>query len=130
MGDPKTTSTARILEDGEPCEAVIVQSQAMGMRSASGKDMYALLLTVMAEGMPSYQTQVGNPVPLSALPLLYPGNTVPARRMPDGAEHEIVIDWDVALAAAADTSACEAKPRDLQPAARPSPVTTNHSTRG
>jgi len=28
----------------------------------------------------------------------YPGNTVPAKRMADGADHEIVIDWDAALA--------------------------------
>ena len=98
--DPNTGSAAQILEYGAPCNAVIVQSQAMGMRSSSGNDMYAFLLTVMAEGRPPYQTQVGNPVPADAVPLLYPGNTVPAKRMPDGAGHEIVIDWDAALAQA------------------------------
>jgi hypothetical protein len=97
-GDANTGSAARILEYGEPCKAVIVQSQPMGMRSSSGKDMYAFLLTVMADGRPPYQTQVGNPVPTDAVPLLYPGNTVPAKRMADGADHEIVIDWDSALA--------------------------------
>jgi hypothetical protein len=98
--DPNTGSAAQILEYGVPCYAVIVQSQAMGMRSSSGKDMYAFLLKVMAEGRPPYQTQVGNPVPADAVPLLYPGNTVPAKRMPNGADHEIVIDWDEALAQA------------------------------
>ena len=56
------------------------------------------MLTVMAEDRPLYQTQVGNPVPADAMPLVYPGSTVPAKRMPDGADHEIVIDWDAALA--------------------------------
>jgi hypothetical protein len=97
-GDPNTGSAARILEYGDPCRAVIVQSQPMGMRSSTGRDMYAFVLTVIAEGRPPFQTQVGNPVPADALPLVYPGNTVPAKRMPDGADHEIVIDWDAALA--------------------------------
>ena len=97
-GDANTGSAARILEYGVPCKAVIVQSQPMGMRSSTGKEMYAFVLTVMAEGRAPYQTQVGNPVPSDALPLVYPGNAVPAKRMPDGADHEIVIDWDAALA--------------------------------
>jgi hypothetical protein len=97
-GDANTASAARILEYGDSCRAVIVQSQPMGMRSSTGKDMYAFVLTVIAERRPPYQTQVGNPVPADAVPLVYPGNTVPAKRMPDGADHEIVIDWDAALA--------------------------------
>lgn len=98
--DPNTGSAAQILEYGSPCQAVIVQSQPMGMRSSTGKDMYAFVLTIMAEGRPPYQTQVGNPVPAYAVPLIYPGSTVPAKRMPNGADHEIVIDWDAALAQA------------------------------
>lgn len=103
-GDPNTGSAARILEYGVPCRAVIVQSQPMGMRSSTGKDMYAFVLTVMADGRPPYQIQVGNPVPADAIPLVYPGNTVPAKRMPDGADHEIVLDWDAALAQVAATA--------------------------
>ena len=103
--DPNTGSAAQILEYGIPCKVVIVQSQPMGMRSSSGKDMFAFVLTVIADGRPPYQTQVGNPVPADAVPLLYPGNTVPAKRMPDGADHEIVIDWDAALADAAAATA-------------------------
>jgi hypothetical protein len=101
--DPNTGSAAQILEYGIPCQAVIVQSQPMGMRSSSGKDMHAFVLTVIAEGRPPYQTRVGNPVPADAVPLVYPGNTVPAKRMADGADHEIVIDWDAALAQLATT---------------------------
>jgi hypothetical protein len=96
-GDPNVGSAARILERGEPCRAVIVQTQPLGMRSRRGDDMYAFMLTVMARGRAPYQVQVGNPVPAAALPLLYPGNTVPAMRMPDGDDHELVIDWSRAL---------------------------------
>jgi hypothetical protein len=102
--DPNTGSAAQILQYGLPCRAVIVQSQPMGMRSSSGKDMYAFVLTVMAEGRPPYQTRVGNPVPADAAPLVYPGNIVPATRMADAADHEIVIDWDAALAETAATA--------------------------
>jgi hypothetical protein len=98
-GDSRTASAARILEEGIACKAVIVQSQPLGMRSPrSGDDMYAFMLTVLAEGRAPYQIQVGNPVPAAALPLLYPGNTVPAKRMPSGDDHELVIDWRAALA--------------------------------
>jgi hypothetical protein len=98
--DPNTGSAARILAEGKPCKAVIVESQPLGMRSRQGYDMFAFALTVLAEGRPPYQIQVGNPVPAAAVPLLYPGNTVPAKRLPDGDERELVIDWDAALAQA------------------------------
>jgi hypothetical protein len=103
-GDPNTASAARILEEGVPCKAVIVETQPLGMRSSAGKDMYAFMLTVITEGRLPYQIQVGNPVPAEALPLLYPGNTVPAKRMPEGDDRELVIDWDAALAQLAATS--------------------------
>jgi hypothetical protein len=98
--DPNTGSAARILEYGVPCRAVIVQSQPLGMRNPSGNEMFAFVLTVMTDGRSPYQIQVGNPVPQDAIPLLYPGNTVPAKRMADGADNEIVIDWAAALAQA------------------------------
>jgi hypothetical protein len=62
--------------------------------------MYALLLTVMADGRAPYQVPVGNPVPPDAVPLLYPGNNVPAKRMPDRGDKYIVVDWAAALAQA------------------------------
>jgi hypothetical protein len=104
-GDANTSSASRILEHGASCSAVIVQSQPLGMRNPRGDDMYAFLLTVMAEGRAPYQIKVGNPVPAAALPLLYPGNTVPAKRMPQGDDHELVIDWEEALAQLAHSAA-------------------------
>jgi hypothetical protein len=97
-GDPNIGSAARIREEGVPCKAVIVETQPLGMRSRFGDDMYAFTLTILAEGVPPYQIQVGNPVPAAALPLLYPGNTVPAKRMAGGDQREVAIDWDEALA--------------------------------
>ena len=104
-GDANTGSAARILELGVPCKAVIVESQPLGMRSPKGDDMYAFMLTVLADGRAPYQIQVGNPVPAAAVPLIYPGNTVPAKRMADGDDRELVIDWQAALAQLAITPA-------------------------
>jgi hypothetical protein len=99
-GDPNTGSAATILAEGEPCRAVIVQSQPLGMRNPKGDDMYAFALTIMADGQPPYQVQVGNPVPANAVPLLYPGNTVPAKRLTGGDPRQVVVDWEAALAQA------------------------------
>jgi hypothetical protein len=104
-GDRSTGSAARILELGVPCKAVIAETHALGLRNPRGDDMYAFMLTVIAEGRPPYQVRVGNPVPSAAMPLLYPGNTVPAKRMADGDDHEVVIDWDTALARLAASTA-------------------------
>ena len=97
--------TTRILELGTACEAVIVQSQPLGMRNPKGDDMYAFRLTVIAEGRTPYQIQVGNPVPAAAVGLVYPGNTVPAKRMAGGDDHELVIDWEGALGQLAHSAA-------------------------
>ena len=84
---------------------MIVESQPLGMRNPKGDDMYAFSLTILADGRPPYQIQVGNPVPAAAVPLLYPGNTVPAKRMPDGDDRQVVIDWEAALAQLTTTAA-------------------------
>ena len=100
-GDAKTGSAAEIMATGIDCRAVIVQSQPLGTRSpTSGFDMYAFVLTVMLDGRPPYQVQVGNPVPPDAVPLLYPGNNVPAKTLPERGDQYIVIDWENALAQA------------------------------
>jgi hypothetical protein len=99
-GDPKTGSAAEILADGVDCRAVIVQSQPLGTRNQKGVDMYAFLLTVMLDGRAPYQVQVGNPVPADAVPLLYPGNNVPAKTLPERGDQYIVIVWESALAQA------------------------------
>jgi hypothetical protein len=103
--DPSNWSAARILELGTPCQAVIVETQPLGMRNPKGEDLYAFVLTVIAEGRLPYAIQIGNPVPAAALPLLHPGNTVPARRLPDGDDRELVIDWGAALTDSATTAA-------------------------
>jgi hypothetical protein len=95
----------RILELGVPCRAVIVHTQPLGMRNENGDDVYGFVLTVMADGREPYEIQVGNPVPAAALPLLYAGNAVSAKRMPDGDERELVIDWRAALAQATPPAA-------------------------
>ena len=88
-----------LLDRGSPCDAVIVQSQPLGVKSSlSGLDMYAFLLTIMVPGQAPYQVQVGNPVPPEAVPLLFPGSRVPAKFLPGGIPEEVVIDWKAALA--------------------------------
>jgi hypothetical protein len=70
----------------------------LGVRNPRGDDLYAFMLTVMADGRTPYKIQTGYPVPVAATPLLYRGNIVPARRLPDGDDHELAIDWEPALA--------------------------------
>lgn len=98
---PKTPGalTAKdILEQGNPCEVVIIQSQPLGAKSPTGLDMYAFMLTVMAPGQAPYQIQVGNPVLAQAIALIYPGSKLPARFMPNARPEELAIDWQAALA--------------------------------
>src|SRR3954449_6909235 len=104
-GDANTGSAAEILAYGEGCRAVIVESQALGRKNPKGIDMYALLLTVLADGTAPYQVPVGNPVPHAAVPLLYPGNNVPAKRMPSRGEKYIVVDWAAAIEQATHSAA-------------------------
>jgi len=93
-------SAADILENGNPCQAVIVQSQPLGMKNPKGLDMYAFVLTIMADGTAPYQIQVGNPVPAEGLPLIFPGSKVPAKYMPGAQKETVAIDWEAAVAAA------------------------------
>ena len=52
--------------------------------------MHALTLTI-DKGAESYQVQVGNGVPNTALPLLYPGSKLHARIGDDPTD--VVVDW-------------------------------------
>lgn len=93
-----THSAADILANGEPCSAVIAMFQDTGMKHpVSGDPVFALMLTVMPTNDSPYQVQVGLAVPARALPKLFPGSQVPAKRAP-GTPNEVVIDWDAALA--------------------------------
>jgi hypothetical protein len=98
--DPNTASAADILATGRAAAAVIVQSQPLGMQNQEGVDIHAFVLTVMVEGQQPYQTQVGNPTPPEALPLLYPGSHVPVKL--GTTPNDVVIDWRQALADAAN----------------------------
>jgi hypothetical protein len=96
---PGRTSAQEILERGNPCEAVIIQSEPLGVKSSlSGLDMYAFMLTVMIPGQAPYQIQVGNPVTPEAVPLIFPGSRLPAKILPEGGPNDVVIDWTAALA--------------------------------
>jgi len=87
-----------VLDRGNPCDAVIIQSEPLGVKSStSNLDMYAFMLTIMAPGQAPYQIQVGNPVPPEAVPLIFPGSRLPAKLMPGGAPNDVVIDWKAAL---------------------------------
>jgi hypothetical protein len=97
------TSAARILELGVACEAAIVQSQPLGMRDQTGDDLYALVLMIRAPGRAPSQIQVSDRVSIAAVPLLYSGNTLPAKHMPGTDVREVAIDWASALAQVADT---------------------------
>jgi hypothetical protein len=84
-------SAAWILENGKPITVVLVASAPIGVKTAKGDEVQALTLTV-ATGVPTpYQIQVGNGVPATALPLLYPGSKLHAK-LGDG-PNDVVVDW-------------------------------------
>ncbi|MEO8262509.1 MAG: hypothetical protein ABI566_08050 [Pseudolysinimonas sp.] len=84
-------SAAGILAGGKPITVVLVANTPIGVKSAKGDPVHALTLTV-ATGVPEpYQIQVGNAVPASALPLLYPGSKLHAK-LGEG-PNDVVVDW-------------------------------------
>ena len=84
-------SAADILANGKPITVVLVANQPIGVSNAKGDPVHALTLTV-AEGVPTpYQIQVGNAVPATALPLVYPGSKLHAK-LGDG-PNDVVVDW-------------------------------------
>jgi hypothetical protein len=84
-------SAADILATGTPITVVLVANAPIGVKNATGDDVHALTLTI-ATGVPTpYQIQVGNAVPATALPLLYPGSKLHAK-LGDG-PNDVVVDW-------------------------------------
>jgi hypothetical protein len=79
---------------------VIVASEDYNAKSPDGHEIYAFTLTVIVDGRAPYQITVGNPVPQEAIPLLYPGNNLPAKR--GSSDNEVVIDWKAAIASYTD----------------------------
>ena len=84
-------SAAWILENGKPVTVVLVANQPIGVKSPKGDDVHALTLTVATGVETPYQVQVGNGVPASALPLLYPGSKLHAKLGDE--PNELVVDW-------------------------------------
>jgi hypothetical protein len=84
-------SAAYVLANGTPVKVVLVGDQPLGKKNADGIEVYALQLTVY-DGVPTpYQLVVGNPVPATALPLLYPGSKLHAKLGDD--PNSVVVDW-------------------------------------
>jgi hypothetical protein len=98
-GGPNSSSAAELLATGTAARAIIIQSEPLGVRNQAGVDMYALMVTILCDGMAPYQTKMGNPVPPSGLPLLYPGSNLPAKVRP-GQQGQCIIDWEAAVAEA------------------------------
>jgi len=61
------------------------------MTAPTGDAVYLLTLTVIDGFEAPCQTQVGNAVPATSLPMLFPGSRLRARRG-EGAG-DIVVDW-------------------------------------
>ena len=84
-------SAKDILATGTPVTVVLVANQPIGLTNHEGHPVHALTLTV-ATGVPEpYQVQVGNAIPPSALPLVYPGSKLHAKLGSD--PNSIVVDW-------------------------------------
>ena len=94
--DPGRASAADILASGTACRAVIIESQDYNSKTPEGVEIYAFVLTVIVDGRAPFQITAGNAVPDEAIPLLYPGNNLPAKKGSD--DNEVVIDWKAALA--------------------------------
>ena len=84
-------SAAWILANGKPVTVVLVANQPIGVKSSEGHDVQALTLTIATGVDTPYQVQVGNAVPASALPLLFPGSKLHAK-VGDG-PNDVVVDW-------------------------------------
>jgi hypothetical protein len=90
-------SAAYLLANGKPIKVVLVASQALGKKNADGVELYALQLTTYEGVDTPYQLTVGNPVPATALPLLFPGSKLHARLGDD--PNSVVVDWAAGSAA-------------------------------
>lgn len=84
-------SAADILATGKPITVVLVANQSIGVQNSHGDPVHALTLTIATGVDTPYQIQVGNAVPASALPLVYPGSKLHAK-LGDG-PNEVVVDW-------------------------------------
>lgn len=84
-------SAAHILSTGKPITVVLVSNKPIGVSNAHGDAVHALTLTVAGGVAEPYQIQVGNAIPASALPLVFPGSKLHAK-LGDG-PNDVVVDW-------------------------------------
>jgi hypothetical protein len=93
----KCTITANVYLDNTPMFVATitqrVQEIAIPQLSSGGAvvAMYALQLTAYEGVDIPYQLTVGNPVPATALPLLFPGSKLHAKLGDD--PNSVVVDW-------------------------------------
>jgi hypothetical protein len=98
LARPADGGVQALLASGRPAEAVIVADQPLGLRTWDGHDLHLFTLTVMAPGVAPYQAQLGHPLPVTALPQVFPGSRVPVKL---GAQpNEVAIDWAAAALSA------------------------------
>ncbi|WCO65678.1 hypothetical protein PO878_14330 [Iamia majanohamensis] len=97
LAPPADGGSAAILARGREAEAVIVANQPLGIRNHEGADVHLFTLTVLPAGGQPYQVQVGNPLPPTALPLVFPGAKVPVKVGAEGPQ-SVAIDWARAAA--------------------------------
>lgn len=88
-------SGAEILATGTPCRAIVQSAQPLGFEK-DGNDVWGIVLNAVAEGGDTIQARIGIGVPSEAVPLLFPGADLPAKRRSD-VEDGVCIDWDEAL---------------------------------
>ncbi len=86
-------SVSEIIATGRAARVVIVQSAPTGLRSAAGVDLHSFVLNVILDGQAPYQCQTSQPVPTEALPLVYPGATLPAFVATHN-DTAVAIHWD------------------------------------
>lgn len=84
-------SAAWILEHGKPVTVVLVANQPIGVKSHQGDPVHALTLTIATGVDTPYQVQVGNAVPATALPLVFPGSKLHAKL--GSGPNDVVVDW-------------------------------------
>lgn len=89
-------SAADILANGKPITVVLVANQPIGVQNAKGDPVHALTLTIATGVDTPYQIQVGNAVPATALPLVFPGSKLHAK-LGDG-PNDVVVDWSAGAA--------------------------------
>jgi hypothetical protein len=92
----RRASADDVLANCASSEAVIVETRPLGMQNPAGLEIYAFIYNVFVDGKPSYQVNVGNPVPPAALPLMYPGSRIPLKVSPEDPSW-VVADWTAAL---------------------------------